>query len=83
MVELDFLRFDEGSEGAGATVGGGLFQVGITAFDVFSEQSVDPIGFAEVIERVVDVVGQVAFGLAQVLDLRGFAVEAGLEDRVA
>ena len=38
MVELDFLRFDEGSEGAGAAVGGGLLKVCVAALDVFAEQ---------------------------------------------
>jgi len=38
VVELDFLRFDEGSEGAGAAVGGGLLKVCVAALDVFAEQ---------------------------------------------
>src|SRR5450631_4246509 len=37
VVELDFLRFDEGSQGAGATIGGSLFQVRVAALDVFPE----------------------------------------------
>ena len=36
VVELYFRGFDEGSEGARATVGGGLFQVGVAAFYVFA-----------------------------------------------
>src|SRR5580658_5621942 len=78
VMELDFRRFDEGSQSARATVGGGLLQVGIAAFDVFAQKSCGPLGIAEVLERVVNVVGQIALGLAQVLDLRSFAVEAGL-----
>jgi hypothetical protein len=38
VVELDFLRFDEGSEGAGAAVGGGLLKVCVAALDVLAEQ---------------------------------------------
>src|SRR5271167_409263 len=80
MVELDFLRFDEGAEGPWTTVGRSLFQVGVASLHVFPEQGRNPLGFAEVGEGVVDVVGQVTLGLAQILDLRGVAVEAGLED---
>ena len=80
VVELDFLRFDESAQRARTTIRGGLFQVGITALHVFAEQRGDPLRFAEVVESVVNVVGQVALGLTQVLDLRGLTVEAGLED---
>ena len=37
--------------------------------------------FAEVRHRVVDVVGQIALGAAEILDLRGLAFETGLEHR--
>src|SRR5690242_776330 len=36
MMKLDFLCLDEGSQRTGTTVGGGLLQVGISAFYVFA-----------------------------------------------
>src|ERR1035441_5204813 len=70
VVELNLLRLDESSQGAGAAVGGGFLQIGVAAFDVLAEDGRDPRRFLEVVQRLVDVVGQIALGLAQVLDLR-------------
>src|SRR2546428_592652 len=65
VMELDFLRFDEGSEGAGTAVCGRLLQVGVAGFYVFAEKRRRPFGFAEICQRVVDVVGQVALRKAE------------------
>src|ERR1700722_9591223 len=81
MMELHLRSFYESPESASAAVRGGLFQVGIAAFDIFAEQGFRPIGFAEVFDCRVNVVRQVTLRLAQVLDLRGLAIQAGLEDR--
>ena len=83
VVELHFRRLHERAQQPRAAVGRGLLQVRVAALHILAEQLRGPLRFAEVRQRVVDVVRQVAFGLAQVLDLRGVAVEPGLEDRVA
>ena len=36
VVKLDFLRFYERSQSAGAAVGGGLFQIRVTALHIFA-----------------------------------------------
>ena len=66
VVILHLLRLDEGPQETRAAVGGGLLQVGVAALDVLTEQLRRPVGGAEVIERSVDIVGQVAFRLAEV-----------------
>src|SRR5271165_4419786 len=68
VVVLDFGGFDEGAEGAGTAVGGGMFQIGIAGFDVGAEKLGGPIGFLEVLDGRVDVVGEISLGLAKVFD---------------
>src|SRR4029077_15932793 len=64
VVELDLRRLDNRAQQTRAAIGRCLFQVGVAAFDVFPEEFACPFGFAEVVDRRVDVVGQVAFGRA-------------------
>src|ERR1700737_653447 len=80
VVVLNFGGFDESAEGAGKAIRGGLFQIGIPSLDVGSEKFGGPFGFAEVIECDVDVVREIALGLAKILDFGSFAFEAGFED---
>ena len=82
VVILHLGRFHKGSQQTRAAIGRSLFQVGVTALHIFAEKFCCPLRLAEIVERSVDVIRQVTLGLAQVFDLRGFAVEAGLEDRV-
>ena len=69
MVVLDFRSFDEGSQLTGTTVGCDLLQIGEATFHIVAEDLAGPFGGAEVGNRVVDVIGQVALCLAQVGDL--------------
>ncbi len=82
VVELHLGGLDNRAQQARAAVGRCLLQVGVAAFHVFPEEFGCPIGFAEVVDRRVDVVGQVAFGLAEVLDLGRLAFQSGLENGV-
>src|SRR5260370_33015650 len=81
VMELHFGSFHERSEGSRAAIGGGLFQVRVAIFYVFSEKRRRPVGFAEVRQRVINVVRQIALGLAQVFYLRRVAVDPSLKDR--
>src|ERR1700733_12277709 len=56
-------------EQARAAVGSSLFQIGVAALHIFAEKFGGPLGFAEVRQRVINIVGQVALGLAQILNL--------------
>ena len=69
VVELDFRAFDDGSQLARGAVGGGLLQVGVAALHVVAENFADPLGVLEVVDGLLDVVGQVAAAGAQVLRL--------------
>ena len=69
VVILDFGRFDEGAEGARTTVGGSVFEIGVPGFDVGAEKFRGPVGFFEMIDGGVDVVGEIAFSLAKIFDL--------------
>ena len=60
VVELDFGALDDGSQLLGAAIGGGFFQIGITALHIGAEDLGDPVGGSEVGDCLVDVVGQVA-----------------------
>src|SRR5271166_419278 len=82
VVILDFRWFDEGAEVAGAAVRGSFLQVGVAALDVLAEQLGSPLCLLEVLEGGIDVVRQVAFGLAQILDFGGVAINAGFEDGI-
>ena len=76
VVVLHFRRLHERAQQPRAAVGRGLLQVRVAALHVLAEQLGGPLRLVEVRQRVVDVVRQVALGLAQVLDLRGVAVDA-------
>src|SRR4051794_29473851 len=69
VVVLHFGRFHECAELARAAIGGGAFQIGIALLDVLAEDLRRPGGLIELFDRLVNVVRQVAFCLAQVLDL--------------
>src|SRR6202162_3694816 len=81
VVILHLGRLHEGSQQTRTAVCRRLLQISVAAFHVFTEKIGRPLCFAEVFESRVDVVRQVALGLAEVLDLRGIAVDAALEDR--
>src|SRR3984957_4690383 len=81
VVILHLGRLHEGSQQTRTAVRRCLLQISIAAFYVFTQQICRPLCFAEVFESRVDVVRQVALGLPEVLDLRGIAVDAALEDR--
>src|SRR5579864_7943878 len=81
VMELDFRRLNDGSQEARAAVGGGLFQVGVAGFHVFAKKFRGPFRVAEVLDRSVDVVRQIAFlSLAQILDLGRGSLYASLEN---
>ena len=67
MVELDFGAFDDGAQFARRAVGRGLLQVGVAALHIGAENLGDPLRFLEVVDGLLDVVGQVAAAGAQVL----------------
>src|SRR4029077_9177938 len=67
VVVLHFRRFYKRAKRPWATVGGSAFQIGIAALHVRAEQLGGPVGFLEIINRGVDVVRQIPFGLTQVL----------------
>src|SRR4051812_39270207 len=48
VVELDFLSFDERSQGPRAAIGGALLQVRIAAFHIVAEQACRPLRLTEV-----------------------------------
>src|ERR1700692_1270666 len=79
VVVLDFGLFNEGAEESWAAIGAGLFQVGVTALDVFAQEGGRPFGNLEVVDRVVDVVGEIARGGTQTLYFGDVAVQAGFE----
>ena len=83
MVVLHFGRLYKRAERTRAAVRGSLLEVCVTALNISAQQLRGPFRFLEIFQRRVDVVWQVAFCLAQVLDLRGVAIQAGLEDGVA
>src|SRR5260370_25838190 len=74
VVILHFRRFYERAQQARAAVGRGLLQVEVAVLHVFAEELGGPIGVLEVVHGRIDVVGKVAFGLAQVLDVRRIAL---------
>src|SRR5215471_8906389 len=79
VVILHFGRLYERSEEARAAIGRGLLQVAVPSLYVCAEKSVGPLRIAEVRQRVVDIVRQVALGLAKILDAGNIAVQACLE----
>src|SRR5882762_4901712 len=74
VVVLHFGSLNESSQQARTTIRRGLLEVGVAALDVFTEKLRGPVGFAKVLEGIVDVVGQVAGSLPQILDLGGLAM---------
>src|SRR6185437_14296316 len=82
VVELDFRSLHDGPEQARATVCGSLLQVGVASLHIVAQYLRRPLRLPEILECGVNVVRQVALRLAQVLDLRDFAVDAALKDRV-
>src|SRR4051794_14263422 len=81
-MELDFLGFDDRPQQAGAAIGGGLLQFGVTSLDIGAKQLGGPLGLVEHVHRVVNVVGKVAFCGAKPLDFGDGSVNPGLEDGV-
>ena len=79
VVVLHLRRFHERSQQARTAIGRSLLQVGVAALHILAQQLGRPVSVAEVLQRVVDVVRQIAFGLAQVLDLRGLALKPVLK----
>src|SRR5205807_9716293 len=59
VMELNFLRLDDGAEGSRAAIGGGALQFSVTGFDVGAEKRGGPLSFLEVFDGGVDVVRQV------------------------
>src|SRR6201996_6609023 len=82
VVVLNFRRLHESAQQTRAAIGCSLLQVGVPTLHVFAEKLGRPLGFAEVFERGIDVVGQITLGLPQVLSLRRVALDARLEDRI-
>src|SRR5277367_3385000 len=80
VMELHFLRLHKSTEQARAAVRRRFFQVSVAALHIFAKQLRCPRGVAEILNRRVDVVRQIALRLAEVLDLRRVAVETRLED---
>src|SRR5947209_7218669 len=80
VVILHLGRLHKGSQQTRAAVRRRLLQICVATLHVFAEKLRRPVCFAEVRQRVVDVVGQVALRLSQVLDLRRLAVDTRLED---
>ena len=76
MVVLDLGRFYECTESARAAIGSRLLEIGVTALYIFSQKLRSPFRLAEILHCVINVVGQVALGLAKILDLRGLAFDA-------
>ncbi len=82
MVELHFRSLNESTKIACTAVGRGLLQIGKPSLHVRTEDLGDPLRALEVVDGCLDVIRQVALGLAQILDLRGGSVDAGFEDGV-
>src|SRR5271170_5388519 len=82
VVILDLRSLHEGAKIARTAVRRRFLEVGIAALDVGADDFGDPLRLVEVIECGVDVVGQIAFGLAEIFDLGSFAVDACLEDGI-
>src|SRR5581483_1989033 len=79
VMVLNLAWLDEGAQQARTAIGGRLLQVGIARLHVLAQHRGGPLRPAEILDRRVDIVRQVAFGLAQVLHLRDLAVEPRLE----
>src|SRR6202790_4928471 len=82
VMVLDFGGFYEGAEGTRATVGGTLFQIAVAAFYISAKKFGGPLRFAEIFQCDVNVVRQIAFGLAKVFDFGSFAIQAALENGI-
>src|SRR6266852_7273933 len=82
VVVLHLRSLHERAQQARTAIGGGLFQIGVASLHVATEKVGGPLCLAEISNGVIDVIRQVAFGLTQVLDLGGFAVQTGFEDRI-
>src|ERR1700675_3723483 len=67
VVVLHLGRFYERAQQAGTAIGRCLLQVGVAALHVLAQQLRGPVCLAKVVQRLVDIIRQVAFGLAQVL----------------
>src|ERR1700730_18778342 len=66
VVVLHLGRFHERAQQARTAIGRCLLQVGVAPLHVLAEQLRGPVCLAEVVERVINIVRPVAFGLAQV-----------------
>src|SRR5271165_6380858 len=62
VVILHFWRLHESSQEARTTVRGSLLQVSIASFHICAEQLGGPFGVAEVLQSIVDVIGQIPLG---------------------
>ena len=82
VVELHLGAFDEGSQLARRTVGDGLLQFRIAALHVGAQNLRNPRRGLEVVNRLLDVVRQVAAAGAQIVRVGDVAVDAGFEDAV-
>src|ERR1700738_999543 len=82
VVKLHFGCFYHCAELPRTAVRGSPLQLGITPLHIGGKQLRGPLGFLEILDRRVNVVRQIPRRLSQILDLRGFAVEASLEDRI-
>ena len=81
VVVLHLGYLNNRSKESRATVGGSLFEIREPVFHVFREQLVDPLGFPDVLERIVDVVRQIPLGGADVFStIRAVPFDAGAED---
>jgi hypothetical protein len=58
VVVLDFGAFDESAQLARTAVCRGLLEVGKAAFHIVAQDGADPLGAAEVGNRVVDMSGR-------------------------
>ncbi len=77
MVELDLRRLDHRPEQSRAAVGRGLLQVRKPFFNNLTEKLCRPLGLIEVLNSIIDVVGQEPAGIAEVLDIGDVALDAG------
>ncbi len=82
MVELHLGALDDASQLARAAVGDSLLQVGIAALHVGAQNVCDPLRILEILNRLLDVVGQEASAAAQTLGRGDLSVNAGLEDAI-
>src|ERR1019366_3905514 len=81
VVVLHFRGLDERSKLARRTISRGLLEIGKPALHIGAKNLADPARRFEVVDSLLNVIGQVALRLANVFNLRLGTIDAGLEDR--